>query len=137
MHTKIAGSILVADSGEILLQRRDDKQTISSPGKISVFGGHCNADETWIDAVRRELHEETGLRLPADRFRKLFSFAHEYGDGAKTSGCFYVVDGIDKEALRIQEGTLLEIAVDELPAYMDQMVPTTCFAVSMYLANKD
>ena len=65
MHTEIqiAAGIIVNESDEILLQLRDDKKTIRSPGMWSFPGGHVNLNETIVNALYREILEETTLEF--------------------------------------------------------------------------
>lgn len=60
---KVAGALLIHPSRKVLLHRRDDKPTITNPGKWALFGGHIDPGECPADAITRELHEEIGLRV--------------------------------------------------------------------------
>jgi mutator protein MutT len=61
-------AILVDARGRYLLQRRDDIPGIWFPGHWGFFGGTIEPGEAPIQAVVRELQEEIGIELPADRF---------------------------------------------------------------------
>jgi 8-oxo-dGTP pyrophosphatase MutT (NUDIX family) len=39
---------------------------IVAPGKIGLFGGHREGNETFLECVVREVQEETGLALPRE-----------------------------------------------------------------------
>ncbi len=59
-----AGVFLITGSGQVIGQRRDDKPTIDSPGKIGTFGGSVELGEDPHDAAWREVvQEETNLKL--------------------------------------------------------------------------
>ena len=58
----VAGILLVDPAGRILLQHRDANAP-TSPNTWATPGGHIEPGETPEQAVRRELLEETGLRI--------------------------------------------------------------------------
>jgi 8-oxo-dGTP diphosphatase len=55
--------ILVDDRGSVLLQLRDDKDSIPYPNMWAVPGGMLEPGETPLDAIVREVHEELGVEL--------------------------------------------------------------------------
>jgi 8-oxo-dGTP pyrophosphatase MutT (NUDIX family) len=61
---KVAGIIIECPEG-IVVQQRDDKETITSPGQLSLFGGALEGDETPVEGILREVAEETSLKLGA------------------------------------------------------------------------
>lgn len=83
----------------------------------------------------REIEEETGLCLPAEAYLQLVQFKNTYPDGRIINASFYVLENIEKSALQITEGSLIEIPISEVGKFIDEMVPTTCFAISVYLQN--
>lgn len=68
---EIACAILIDSSGRFLLQQRDDVPGIVYPGRISLFGGHRESGETFLQCVVREIHEETSHFFPPERFEHL------------------------------------------------------------------
>jgi 8-oxo-dGTP pyrophosphatase MutT (NUDIX family) len=54
--------LLTLPDGRIVLQRRG-KGAPRSPGKLGFFGGHVEEGESYDDAMRRELSEETSLKM--------------------------------------------------------------------------
>ena len=52
-----ACAIISVDSDSYLLEQRDDKAQFAA-GMLTCFGGRRNADESPIDCLQRELHEE-------------------------------------------------------------------------------
>lgn len=74
-----AVSAVISDSdGRLLLQRRADNQLWSVPG------GAVELGESVLDALRREVKEETGLDVEADRLIGVYSspdYLVEYDDG--------------------------------------------------------
>ncbi len=57
--------------GEILLTRRSNK--VREPGKWVLPGGHVENGEDWATANRREVEEETGLKVVAQTLMGLYS----------------------------------------------------------------
>lgn len=58
--------------GQHLLQQRRKLTTKLGPGRWDASAsGHVDPGESYLDAIRRELDEEVGLRLPANRFREV------------------------------------------------------------------
>jgi 8-oxo-dGTP diphosphatase len=51
----------------VLVYRRDRKAGIAYPGMLDLPGGAREGDESPEECVLRELHEEFGIRLPAER----------------------------------------------------------------------
>lgn len=60
MLKDVAGVILIRKDGSVLLQHRDDKPHIFYPGLWCYPGGGVEIGETFEEAARRELFEETG-----------------------------------------------------------------------------
>jgi 8-oxo-dGTP pyrophosphatase MutT (NUDIX family) len=58
----LASVILVDERGWLLLQERDDAAPVA-PNQWGLVGGHVEPGEDWEHAVRRELEEETGLKV--------------------------------------------------------------------------
>lgn len=63
----VAGAVLVNPAGLVLLQHRDDRPDIDSPGQWSLFGGGLDVGETPAAAMLREIEEEIGYRPRAYR----------------------------------------------------------------------
>lgn len=60
MHTVVVGA-LVRDSRVLLVHRRPDKHAY--PNVWDLPGGHLEAGESELGALRRELHEELGVEI--------------------------------------------------------------------------
>lgn len=132
----IAGAILVSTTGSLLLQRRDNNPAIFSPNMISIFGGSAETGEdNLLDVAMREIEEETGISLARHKYVSLVDFNNKYPDGRNITGSFYVLKNIEKSALKISEGSLIEIPISKVGKFMPEMVPTTCFAISIYLQS--
>ena len=107
---EIAAAILIDTNGRLLLQRRDDTPNILQPGKVGMFGGHREGDESFIDCVVREIAEEISCRVPAERFQHLLTLDGPDPDGS-SGGCvqgeLFIAHDIPTEELIITEGQLL------------------------------
>src|ERR1700680_1126984 len=92
-HREIACAILIDREGRFLLQQRDNVPSILYPGKIGLFGGHREGDETFLECVGREVLEETSYVALPERFEHLWSYAgSDYGvNGGTLSGEYYVL----------------------------------------------
>lgn len=81
-----AGAIITNEDGQILLQRRRDKDKWGFPGGAMEIGE--SADET----AKREVEEETGLKIKIEELIGIYTkYFDEYpnGDRAQTIAFFY------------------------------------------------
>src|ERR1700692_2415690 len=108
-HREIACAIIIDTCGRFLLQQRDNIVGIVHPGKVGLFGGHREGDETFLECVVREIHEEISYLVPAERFEYLASLAGKDVDTEDGSvrGEFFIVRGIPVNDLIVTEGSLL------------------------------
>lgn len=60
---EIAIVLLKLPNGHLVVQRRDDNAP-TSPNMLGLFGGTVELEETPLDAIERELKEETSLDIP-------------------------------------------------------------------------
>jgi 8-oxo-dGTP pyrophosphatase MutT (NUDIX family) len=133
---EFAAAILVDTQGRLLLQLRDNVPGIAYPGWVGLFGGHREAGETYLECVRREVHEETGLLLPPERFMRLASHSRTEPDGTRVVGDLFIVHGIAVDDLSITEGSLLIAAPGELAALMPRLAPSARAAVQAFSAGR-
>ena len=68
---EIASTLLFDTAGRFLFQQRDNIAGITEPGKIGLFGGHKEGNETFLECIAREVSEEVGINLPLERFQPL------------------------------------------------------------------
>lgn len=132
-HREFAAAILIDTQGRLLLQQRDNVPGIRYPGRIGLFGGHREGDETFLECVCREIHEEIGLLLPPEGLEPLTSYSGVDADGGSVAGEFFVARNIPADALDVTEGSLLIVALDELPALMPRLAPAAASAVGIFL----
>lgn len=55
--------LLFDQNRDFILQKRDQNAGIEQPGKLSLFGGGVESDETNCEAAKRELEEEIGVEV--------------------------------------------------------------------------
>ena len=133
-HRETTGAIIIDTLGRYLFQQRDNVVGIVNPGKIGLFGGHRENDETFLECIVREIHEEIGYFVPADRFEHLGSFDGEDIDsnGGTICGHLFVVRDIPVDALAITEGSLLIVKPAEISEIEPRLAPTTRLALKAY-----
>lgn len=66
LHSVSVAGVVVRDDGRILVIRRADNGNWEPPG------GVLELDESPEDGVRREVHEETGLKVHAERLTGIY-----------------------------------------------------------------
>ena len=118
----------------MLLQQRDDIAGIVHPGKVSLFGGHREGRETFLECVVREIHEEISYFVPAERFEPLASLigGDIAGDGGSVRAEFFVVRDIPVERLVVTEGSLLIAQPDKVFEIAHKLTPSARFAMKAY-----
>jgi 8-oxo-dGTP diphosphatase len=137
-HHEFAGAIIIDTLGRFLLQQRDDIVGITNPGKVGLFGGHREGDETYLECVVREIHEEISYFVPAEHFEHLASLdgTHLDVDGRTVRGEFFIARNIPVDALVITEGSLLIIKPRELLQVDGKLTPSAQFAMNAYLDKR-
>jgi 8-oxo-dGTP diphosphatase len=133
-HREIACAILIDTSGRFLLQQRDEVAGILHPGKVSLFGGHREGDETFLQCAVREIHEEISYFVAADRFEHLarLSGGDIDAEGGSVHAEFFIVRDIPIEGLIVTEGSLLVTQPDEIIEIEHKLTPAARFAMKAY-----
>jgi 8-oxo-dGTP pyrophosphatase MutT (NUDIX family) len=81
-----AGVILVDPDGRVLMQLRDDNPAIMFPGHWGLTGGAAHPGETPDETARREVEEETGLRIERfEPFRAYYFAEQRTTNGKRTT----------------------------------------------------
>lgn len=65
MPAHLGANAIITCKGKLLLEKRRDSNT------WGLVGGGVKKTETELQAIAREIYEETGLRIPKERFTKL------------------------------------------------------------------
>jgi 8-oxo-dGTP diphosphatase len=131
---EIACAIVIDTFGRFLLQQRDDVIGILHPGKVSLFGGHREGDETYLECVVREIHEELSYFVPPEQFEYLVNFDGKDVDvdGGFVHGEFYIVRDIPANALVVTEGSLLIVKPDKIINIEYKLTPSARFAMRAF-----
>ena len=129
---EIAAAVIFDCSGRLLLQLRDDIPNILYPGKIGLFGGHREGEETFLECVVREIHEELSYYLPPERFESIGSRAGPDSEvpGGTVSAEFFVAREVPVGKLNVTEGTLKIVAISELYRINDVLTPSARSALA-------
>lgn len=75
----IGVKIALINRGEILMIQRDDKPGLRYAGLWDFPGGGREGDETPMECILREIHEELGITLESDQivWKKVFPAMHD------------------------------------------------------------
>ena len=134
---EFAVAILLDTSGRLLMQLRDNNPSILYPGKIGLFGGHREADESFLECVVREVREELSFYIPPERFTPLSRKSEP--DPHATGGNMYVevfvARDIPARELQVTEGALKVIAPVEVDGLKEKLSPTALFALETFLGT--
>ncbi len=122
---EIACAILTDTDGRFLLQQRDDVPGIVYPGMISLFGGHREGDESFLECIVREINEELTYYISPKHFQHLTSVdsSHEAAEIGLARGEIYFSLGIPVENLIVTEGSLLVAGPRDLEKMEWKMTP--------------
>lgn len=128
---EIAAAILIDVRGCLLLQQRDSIPGILQPGKIGLFGGHLEANETFLECVVREISEEISHPVPPERFQHLLSLdcADPEIAGGRVRGEFFIARDVPTDVLVITEGKLLVVHPDAIAELRDELTPVAILAI--------
>ncbi|QXE03043.1 NUDIX hydrolase [Terribacillus sp. DMT04] len=114
-----AGGCIENEYGEILLQKRKDKEKWGFPG------GAMDIGESVEETVIREVKEETGLDVKVDKLIGIYTkYFDEYpsGDKAQTVVFFFKLQAIDG-SLNIEDDETLDLrffSPDKIPPLVNK-----------------
>ena len=137
-HREVGFAIIIDTQGRFLFHQRDDVPTITAPGKIGLFGGHREGDETFLQCAVREVHEEISIFVPPERFVHLWSYKGDDSEiaGGTVIGECYVVREVPSANVRVTEGSLLIAKREELPSLVPQLTDLTRAAIGYFLSKE-
>jgi len=104
----ITNMCMVYEGTRVLVQDRNDPQW---PG-LTFPGGHVEKGESFTDAVIREVHEETGLRISAPRLCGIKDWTKD--DGSRYMVLFYKTDKFEGTLTSSDEGEVYWLELDEM-----------------------
>ena len=94
---------IIRNKSKILLQKRDNKKNIFFPNHIGLFGGAKNYNESYVQALKRELKEEIGFTPQNINFFMKLSFDFK---NKKILRYVYIckVNVLNKKKINLTEG---------------------------------
>jgi 8-oxo-dGTP pyrophosphatase MutT (NUDIX family) len=104
---------------------------------VTLFGGHREGEETFLQCVCREVREEISYLVPPEGFEWMSSYSGVDPGGGSVVGAFFIARDIPVDELRITEGSLLVVNRDELQALLRRLVPSAWSAVRIFTTNRD
>ncbi|MFZ4648805.1 MAG: NUDIX domain-containing protein [Patescibacteria group bacterium] len=99
---KWAGALLISNSGEVILQERDNKLGVVNQGMITLFGGSVE-EENVEDCLKREVEEELSLRDFHFEFFKLYQ-KRKATHGEDCDCYVYIIRDVDVRSIHVNEG---------------------------------
>ena len=132
-YREVAATMIIGTCGRLLFQQRDDIPGLLYAGMIGLFGGHREDGETSLVCVRRELEEELGLKLAAERFEPLAEFTISYPLGGGVKGAYYIVRDVHLDRIVVTEGAPLIAERSDLPGLLPRMTPTACLVTRLFM----
>lgn len=100
---KIGVSAFIFNNGRVLLLRRSTKEEFL-PGYFEMPGGKVEFGESPDDALRREIKEETNLKIEVLRPYSLFSYVTQEGARHTIDIQFLAVVKSDVNRLKLSDG---------------------------------
>lgn len=116
--------------GEVLLIRRNCPPALH---EITVPGGKKELNESLLDAVRREIFEETGLTIKTPRLKGLISNGVE-GVPNEVLTCYFLTNDFEGELRSSSEGDLLWCDITE--SYQLENISKFYLQISPYVLDK-
>lgn len=103
---------LIQDGEKILLQNRVKKDWKG----YTLPGGHVEAGESFVDAVKREMKEETGLNIQNPKLVgiKQFPFKNEEGVDCRYIVLLFKAEEFEGEVVSSSEGEMKWVRYDQL-----------------------
>ncbi len=122
-------------NGMFLLQKRDMKNKIWYPAMLGLFGGKIEKNENENQALRREILEETNLKI--NNFYFLNNFKLLNGNKYYFRHVFYSKINKLPEHFKVNEGRgYILVGKDKLSSLKKKIIPTDYVSLSNYLRVK-
>jgi 8-oxo-dGTP pyrophosphatase MutT (NUDIX family) len=124
--------VLILKDGKYFLQLRGDDPYKGAAGLIGGFGGKIEPNETAVQAAKRELEEETTLRISSKRLRNLGSVTVVSDYQLKSTEVHltaFLLQLESSETFAATEGSVVKLTKAEAIVQGETMTPGTlaCF----------
>ncbi len=113
--TEIVNMCMVYDDGLVLVQDKVHNEW----GGFTFPGGHVEKDESFTDAVIREVFEETGLTVASPVLCGIKDWVND--DSSRYMVLFYKTNKFSGEIKPSEEGEVFWIQLDELMSMDDRL----------------
>jgi 8-oxo-dGTP pyrophosphatase MutT (NUDIX family) len=135
---EIAIAIIIDTQERFLFQRRDDIPGIVHPGKVSLFGGHREPGESYLECIVREVHEEISYLAPIEAVQHLTNLdgLSEVVGGDLVRGSVFVLRDVPSDNLVVTEGSLTMVDPKKLVDLEPEFTPATRFSLRAFLARQ-
>lgn len=130
---EITSTLLFDTTGRLLFQQRDNIEGITEPGKIGLFGGHKEDNETFLECIAREVSEEISIDLPLERFERLTVYQGiDLEIGGPIRAEFFVARDIPIEQVRVTEGCLVVANAENIPRLGERLTAYARLALKAF-----
>jgi len=132
------GAIIYDSKGELLLQKRDLKESIYFPGLWGVFGGACGKNESPNETIIREIAEELLVSIdPPKLFASVEINSGDMGSEPRKRNFYEIYFSEEmKRGMSLQEGTdFAFFNPSQLPA-VAEIVPFDLGAVTLFVHSR-
>jgi len=107
-----AHAILITKDFDLIMQRRDTKPGIYNSGKVGIYGGSCEGEETVLDCLHREIEEELCINIYDENYN--VSFYKKYTKTIEVHGQdaivnLYLIYPVEVSNLKVMEGVGLVV----------------------------
>lgn len=119
-----------------LLQLRPDVPTIGAAGLIGAFGGRIEPGESPVEAVCRELREETSLKPSTEDFSYLGTVnvtAYKQQQPLQVSANVFCIGIAAAENVTATDGEVVSMTREQADENIDRLTPATRAAFEQFL----
>lgn len=119
-----------------LLQQRPDIPTIGAAGLVGAFGGRIEPGESPVEAVCRELSEETSLKPSTDDFNYLGTLevtAYKQHEPLEVRVNVFQIDIKPVENVKAIDGEVVRMTRPQADERINQLTPATKAAFEQFL----
>jgi 8-oxo-dGTP pyrophosphatase MutT (NUDIX family) len=99
-----SGVLIKTTDNKLLLQQRDHTFGIVNPGKLAIFGGSVEEDESFEDCAVREIQEEVGLTVKKNQLKIVGIYYDQIPNIGEVESYIFLAEDVDKTKLVLTEG---------------------------------